>query len=127
MPRGGTAIVSPRPPWKKIVDVDDQVTGFDLRGVTLYLLTHKDAPSYKVVSMRLDKPNFAAARVIAPQSASVIEQIAVADDGLYVLGARRRFREERSRVFRRRSTVRLAMHSRAESSLAVARVRSLLS
>jgi len=78
-------VISPHTPWKKIIDVDDEVTGYDLRGVTLYLLTHKDASSFKVVSMRLDKPDFADARTIVPAGNSVIEQVAVANDGLYVL------------------------------------------
>ncbi len=40
--------------WKKVADVADDVTGEDLEGSTLYLLTHKDAPTYKIVATNLD-------------------------------------------------------------------------
>jgi prolyl oligopeptidase len=75
---------SPHVPWKKIVDVEDDVTGFDVRGSTLYLLTHKDAPAFKVVAMRLDKPDFANAQTLVTPGQSVVEQVSVARDGLYV-------------------------------------------
>ena len=78
------SVDSPRTPWKKIVDVDDDVTGFDLRGSTLYLLTHKDAPAFKVVALRIDRADFAKATTLVPAGQSVVEQVAVAKDGLYV-------------------------------------------
>ncbi len=75
---------SPNTPWKKIVDVADDVTGFDLQGSTLYLLTHKDASAFKVVAMRIDRPDVANAQTLVPASKSVVQQVAVAKDGLYV-------------------------------------------
>ena len=74
--------------WRKIADVDDDVTSFDLAGSTIFLLTHKDASHYKVTTVDLSKPDQTAATgtVLVPQSQSVIQQIAVAKDGLYVRG-----------------------------------------
>jgi prolyl oligopeptidase len=80
-----SALALPRIPWRKIIDVDDEVTGFDLRGSTIYLLTHKDAPSFRILAMRLEHPDFAQAPTIVPASGAVVEQVAVANDGLYVL------------------------------------------
>jgi prolyl oligopeptidase len=76
------AITGPSTPWKKLLDVDSDVTQFDLRGSTIYLLTHKDALSYKVTSMRLDDPT--KTQTLVPESKAVVEQISVANDGLYV-------------------------------------------
>ncbi|MBV8245405.1 MAG: S9 family peptidase [Candidatus Eremiobacteraeota bacterium] len=71
--------------WKQIVNDDDDVTGFDVKGSTIYLLTHRDAPGFKVVRMSMDAPDFAnAASVVAP-TRSVVEGVQVARDGLYVL------------------------------------------
>jgi prolyl oligopeptidase len=78
------SVDAPNAPWKKIVDVDDDVTGLDVRGSTLYLLTHKDAPAFKVVELRLDRPDFANAPVLVAPSRGVVLQVAVAKDGLYV-------------------------------------------
>ncbi|MBV9277360.1 MAG: prolyl oligopeptidase family serine peptidase, partial [Candidatus Eremiobacteraeota bacterium] len=72
-------------PWKKIVDDADEVTGFDIKGSTLYLLTHHDAPTFKVVEMSLAAPNFAAAKPIVNPTRAVVEAAQVASDGLYVL------------------------------------------
>ncbi len=75
-------------PWRKIADVDDAVTGFDLHGNVAYLLTHKDALRYKVTALDLSRPDATAATAttIVPQGEGVIQQVAVAADGLYVRG-----------------------------------------
>lgn len=76
------AVTTPSTPWKKLLDVDSAVTQFDMKGSTIYLLTHKDALSYKVTSMRLDDPT--KTQTLVPGSRDVVEQISVASDGLYV-------------------------------------------
>ena len=40
--------------WRKLVDVDDGVTGADFNGSDVYLLTHKDAPRFKVLRIKAD-------------------------------------------------------------------------
>ncbi|HEV8020082.1 MAG TPA: hypothetical protein VGP41_02390, partial [Candidatus Lustribacter sp.] len=77
-------VVDANAPWKKIVDVADDVTGVDVRGSTIYLLTHKDASNYKVLATSLAAPDVAHAKTIVAPSQAVIEQVAVAADGLYV-------------------------------------------
>jgi len=74
--------------WRKIADVGDDVTGFDMRGSTMYLLTHKGESHFKVTSIDLSNPDQTAANatIVVPASSIVIQQIAVADDALYVRG-----------------------------------------
>ena len=71
-------------PWRKVADVPDAVTSFAFQGSRLFLLTHKDAPRYKVVEVDAAAPDLARARVAAAPSERVIEGIAAAADGLYL-------------------------------------------
>jgi prolyl oligopeptidase len=71
-------------PWQKVVDLSDDVTAVDLRGSTIYLLSHKNASNYKVLAMSLAAPDIANAKAVVAPSKAVVEQIAVAADGLYV-------------------------------------------
>jgi prolyl oligopeptidase len=71
-------------PWVKVADNADEVTAFDVGGDTLYLLTHKDASRFKVISVPLARPDLAAARVVVPASEAVVTGIAAAKDALYV-------------------------------------------
>lgn len=71
-------------PWHKIVDVADDVTAVDLRGSTLFMLSHKNAGNYKVLATSLASPDVAGAKTLVAPSKAVVEQVAVAADGLYV-------------------------------------------
>ena len=67
------------------MDRDAGVTGYWVRGQTLYLLSHQDAPTFKVLQMSLDD---AAARpevVIAVRPERVLQRMAGAADALYVV------------------------------------------
>ena len=79
-------VTGPNTPWKKLSNVDDDVTGFDWRGDTVYLQTHKDAPTFKVIQTSLARPDIANAKTIVAPSENVIQQIQVASDALYVRG-----------------------------------------
>jgi prolyl oligopeptidase len=74
----------PNIPWKKVCDVEDDVTGFDVHGEDLYLQSHKDASRFKVLHTTLSEPNLAQAEVVIPASEAVIRSIAAAEDALYV-------------------------------------------
>ncbi len=78
------SVTSANAPWEKLVNVQDDVTGFDVKGSTIYLLTHKNASRFKVVAMSMAHPDFAAAKVIVPPSQMVVEGVQVAKDALYV-------------------------------------------
>ena len=71
-------------PWKKLADVADAVTGFDLRGNTAYLLSHQNASNFKVLKVDLKAPDITRAQAIVPAGSSVVKSAAVAQDALYV-------------------------------------------
>ncbi len=77
------SVTGAQAPWRKIVDVDDDITGYDLRGAYIYLVTHKNAARFKVIRMRLDKLDVAQAVTVIPASRAVVQSIAVAKDALY--------------------------------------------
>ncbi len=70
--------------WRKIADVGDQVTGFDIHGDHVYLLSHHEASRFKVLGVDLPKDEVAHARVLMPASDAVVTGIQAAGDALYV-------------------------------------------
>jgi len=70
--------------WNKVADVADEVTGFDVHGESLYLLTHKDASRFKVLHTSLAHPDAAHAEVAVPPGQAVVVGVAAAADGLYI-------------------------------------------
>lgn len=74
-------------PWRKVIDVEDGVTSFDLRGDYLYLRTHDHAPRFRIVRIALSNSAPQAmqrAEEVVPASDRVITALAVAKDALYV-------------------------------------------
>ncbi len=70
--------------WKPAFSPDDAVTSFDANATTAYLLSHKDAPTFKVLAMPLDG-DFAGARTVIPADPKrVLESVHVASDAVYV-------------------------------------------
>ncbi|HEX5386030.1 MAG TPA: prolyl oligopeptidase family serine peptidase [Gemmatimonadales bacterium] len=78
------AVVGGRPVWHKLAGYDDDATRYAVHGDALYLLTHKDAPRYKVVRTSIARPDLATADVVVPESEAVITNLGAAQDGLYV-------------------------------------------
>ena len=72
------------PPWRRVAGLDDAVTDAALIGSALYVVTHRDAPHFKVLRVDLANPDLASAPVVVPESAAVITGIAAAKDALYV-------------------------------------------
>jgi prolyl oligopeptidase len=71
--------------WKALVTRDDAVTGIELRGDELFLLSHRDAPMFKVLSLRVGRPLSQATTLLAPRADRLVESIHAASDALYVL------------------------------------------
>ncbi len=72
-------------PWKLLFDRGDAITNIDARGNEIFLLSHKDAPTFKVLVLKAGEP-LASAKVLVPADpARVIESIHAAADGLYVM------------------------------------------
>ncbi|HET9145516.1 MAG TPA: prolyl oligopeptidase family serine peptidase [Sphingomicrobium sp.] len=74
--------------WQPLVNRADQITNISVSGNHIFLLSHKDAPTFKVLALDAGQP-FSAAREIVPALADrVIEGLAAAADGLYVRARR---------------------------------------
>jgi prolyl oligopeptidase len=70
--------------WKKAADESDQITGYDMHGDNLFLLSHKDASRFQVLRTSLAKPDLTHAAVVVPPSERVVINIFAAGDALYV-------------------------------------------
>jgi prolyl oligopeptidase len=75
----------PRVAWTKFIVRDDGVTGADMRGSDIFLLSHHEAPTFKVLSVRAGQPLSAATVLVPARPDRVIEGIHAASDALYVL------------------------------------------
>jgi prolyl oligopeptidase len=78
------ALAGENTPWVPVADTADAVTDFAIIGDDIYLMTHKDAPRFKVLRTSLAKPDLAAAEVVVPQSEAVVTGVAAASDAAYV-------------------------------------------
>jgi prolyl oligopeptidase len=77
--------------WEPLVTRTDEVTVAKAADNALYLLSHKNAPTFQVLSLAVGQP-LSAARVLVPaQDDRVIDSIHVASDALYVLARRRAY------------------------------------
>lgn len=71
-------------PWVQIARESDLVADFAVVADTIYLITAKDAPRFKLVKTTLTAPNFNEAREIIPAGDLVVEGIAAAADAIYL-------------------------------------------
>jgi prolyl oligopeptidase len=78
------AIHKGAPVWTKFADVDDAITSGAIMGHEMWLLTHKDAPRFKVIHIDLDHPDIAKADVTLPASDMVLQGVSTAKDALYI-------------------------------------------
>ena len=70
-------------PWKKIADVADGVTQFHLHGQTLYLMSQKGAPRFRLLALPLARPDLKSATIVIPEASGVLTDVRLAQDGLY--------------------------------------------
>jgi prolyl oligopeptidase len=75
----------PKTLWTPFLTRADGVTGLDMRGSEIFLLSHKDAPTFQVLSVRAQQPLSSAAVLVPASPDRVIEGIHAASDALYVL------------------------------------------
>ena len=72
------------PAWTPLAGYDDGITHTAANASTLFLLSHKDAPRFKVLAVPLGHSLAEARTVIPARDDRLVESIAVAQDGLYV-------------------------------------------
>lgn len=74
--------------WQRLVSRADDVTNISVAGNRIFLLSHKDAPTFKVLALDAGQPFSAASEIVPAHADRVIEGIAAAADGLYVRARR---------------------------------------
>jgi prolyl oligopeptidase len=79
------AVRDPKAAWTQFVTRPDGITAIDMRGAEIFLLSHQDAPTFKVLSVRAGQPLGSASVLVPAQPDRVIEEIHAAADALYVL------------------------------------------
>lgn len=78
----------PKVQWTPLVTRADEVTGAEAAGNTIYLLSHKNAPTFQVLGLKAGE-QFGGARVVIPTDKDrVIDSIHAASDALYALARR---------------------------------------
>ena len=69
--------------WTKISGYEDKITGVELKGDDLYLMTHNNAPRKQIMKLDLRKPLLANAQVVAvPPANGVLEDFSLTRDSL---------------------------------------------
>ena len=71
-------------PWRKIINLADEVLGIMEHGDYLYLLTYKNTPRFKILRVNLANPDLKTAETVFPASESVVWNMMTAKDALYV-------------------------------------------
>ena len=74
----------PKTPWRKLLDVDADVTTADVHGDDIYLLSHHNAARYQVLRTSLKNPDVAHAQVVVAAGEPVLRDLKTAADALYV-------------------------------------------
>jgi len=78
-------IADPKTAWTPFVTRDDGITSADSRGDEIFLLSHKDAPTFKVLAVKAGRPLASATVLVPAEPDRVIENIHAASDALYVM------------------------------------------
>jgi prolyl oligopeptidase len=79
------SVSDPNAVWTKFITRDDAVTSADMRGQEIFLLSHKDSPTFKVLAVRAGQPLSSATVLVPAQADRVIAEVHAAADALYVL------------------------------------------
>ncbi|HZF25315.1 MAG TPA: SgcJ/EcaC family oxidoreductase [Steroidobacteraceae bacterium] len=72
-------------PWRQLTTFADGVTWMELSGDRIFLLSHQDAPTFKILSLKVGQGLSQAATLLPARADRVIESIRAAADGLYVV------------------------------------------
>ncbi|HSU95068.1 MAG TPA: prolyl oligopeptidase family serine peptidase [Gemmatimonadaceae bacterium] len=75
---------SPTAPWVRLTTPEDGVTNIDFAGDRIYLLSHKGAPNFQVLTLRAGEPMTGSKILVAGRADRLLEGIGTAKDGLYL-------------------------------------------
>lgn len=70
--------------WRKIANLEDEISNLAVHGDDVYLLTYKNAPRYKITRINLKNTDVKQAEVVFPANEAVVENLTAARDALYV-------------------------------------------
>ena len=70
--------------WSPVATFEDEVTGGEMDGDDLYLISNKGAPRGRLLKLAAAKPDLAGATEVVPQGPFVLQEIELAKDGLYL-------------------------------------------
>ena len=71
-------------PWKLVIRPEDKITDATIHGTTVYAVTAKNAPRFKVIKFDVTGGSIGQATDVIPAGARVIDGAAEASDALYV-------------------------------------------
>ncbi|HEX4858675.1 MAG TPA: prolyl oligopeptidase family serine peptidase [Usitatibacteraceae bacterium] len=72
------------PRWKRVIEPADAVTAVAVHANWMYVITHRHAPNNRVLRLSLQAPDMRQAVTIVPNGDTVIREIAIARDALYI-------------------------------------------
>lgn len=70
--------------WRRVVEQKDGVIDYAAHSTGLYMRSNKDAPRFKIMRASFPQPTFQSATTVVPQGDTVIAQMALAQDALYI-------------------------------------------
>ncbi|MFM7312627.1 MAG: prolyl oligopeptidase family serine peptidase [Cyanobium sp.] len=79
-------LLAGRPQWQKLSDLEDEIRFAGIYCNGIYYLTSKQADNGKILRADLKNPSVSQARPVVPESGTVIEEVLIARDGLYLSG-----------------------------------------
>jgi len=78
-------VEAPATQWQELATRADDVTSIDMRGDEIFLLSHHDAPTFKVLRLHAGQKLAEAETLVATRPDRVVESIHAAKDALYVV------------------------------------------
>jgi prolyl oligopeptidase len=74
----------PTPPWTRLTTRDDGVTSLEAKGDDIFLVSHQDAPTFKVLHLKAGQPLSTAQTIVPGDPGRLIQSVLAAADALYV-------------------------------------------
>ncbi len=71
-------------PWKKVCDVENEVTRYAVHGDDIFLQSAKEAPLFKIIRTSLIHPDMTKAQTVIPEGKAVIDYVSASSKALYV-------------------------------------------